>query len=136
MQLLPAEPSLISPATAGKTCTLNSDCQSGTCEDGRCGEAKFCATRYLYDNLGVDIQLRTFDGKVATLGPHQEPIKCGQCVCRDCPVSARPGRRPHCWVACCAQAPAWWPSACWGDMTWSAMLCRAGRHHLLHVHPE
>ena len=92
MQLLPAEPSLISPATAGKTCTLNSDCQSGACEAGRCAEAKHCATRFLYDNLGVNVQLKTFDGKVAD--HHQKAIKCGQCVCKDCPVSARPGRLP------------------------------------------
>ena len=57
--------------------------------DGRCGEAKYCASRFLYDTLGVNIQLRTFDGKEATLSPHQQPIKCGQCVYKDCPVRAR-----------------------------------------------
>ena len=94
MHLLPAEPSLISPATAGKTCTLNSDCQSSACEAGRCAEAKHCATRFLYDNLGVNAELRRFDGKVGDLHQHQQPIKCGQCVCQNCPVSARLRRLP------------------------------------------
>ena len=53
--------------------------------------AKFCATRYFYDNLGVNNQLRTYEGYPATLGHHQESINCGQCVCQDCPVSMRPG---------------------------------------------
>jgi hypothetical protein len=65
---------------------MDRDCQSGACANGRCSEAKFCATRYLYDNLGVTIQLRTYDGVAATLGHQQEPIKCGQCVCQECPV--------------------------------------------------
>ena len=77
------------PAAADKLCKINSDCQSGACEDGRCAEAKYCASRFFYDEFGTDIQLRTFDGKAAALGHHQEPIKCGQCICKDCPVSAR-----------------------------------------------
>jgi hypothetical protein len=85
----PAEPSSASPAAADKLCQLNSDCQSGACEDGRCGEAKYCASRFFYDQFGTDIQLRTFGGEKATLGHHQQPIKCGQCVCKDCPVSGR-----------------------------------------------
>ena len=71
--------------TTGKTCQINSDCQSDSCQAGRCAEAKYCASRFLYDNLGVNIQQRTYDGHLL-----QEPIKCGQCVCQDCPVSAQP----------------------------------------------
>jgi hypothetical protein len=84
----PAEPDS-SPAAAGKTCQVNSDCKSGSCVDERCAEAKYCASRFLYDNLGANIQQRTFDGHL-----HQDPIKCGQCVCQDCPVSSQPRRLP------------------------------------------
>ena len=66
---------------------MGGDCQSGLCADGRCGEAKLCASRFLYDALGVNIQLRTFSGKLAVPSHQLEPIKCGQCVCKDCPVS-------------------------------------------------
>jgi hypothetical protein len=59
---------------------------------GRCAEAKYCAGRFLYDALGVDTQLRMFRGKAAPLG-HQEAIKCGQCVCQDCPVRVWLGAR-------------------------------------------
>ena len=90
----PAEPSFPSPAAADKLCELNDDCQSGACEDGRCAEAKYCASRFLYDNLGVNIQLRTYDDKEALLGD-QKAIKCGQCVCQDCPVRTAPSKLPH-----------------------------------------
>ena len=73
---------------------MGSDCQSGLCADGRCDEAKRCASRFLYDALGVNIQLRTFNGDKAPLGQHQQSIKCGQCVCKDCPVSERLRRIP------------------------------------------
>jgi hypothetical protein len=53
--------------------------------EGHCAEAKYCAHRLLYDAPGADIQLRMFGGKLAPLG-HQKAIKCGQCVCQDCPV--------------------------------------------------
>jgi hypothetical protein len=144
--LLLAEPSSPSPAAIGKTCTLNSDCQSGACEDGRCAEAKYCASRFLYDTLGVNIQLKTFEGKVADLHEHQQPIKCGQCVCKDCPVSARPRRlqkgaplaRPR-----RSTGPAWarrpWPCPMLsttqrGDLAHHAPLptsCHSDQHHLL-----
>jgi hypothetical protein len=61
--------------------------------EGRCAEAKYCASRFLYDALGVNIQLRTYGGLEED--HHQKAIKCGQCVCEDCPVSARPGRLPE-----------------------------------------
>ena len=104
----PAEPSFPSPAAADKLCELNDDCQSGACEDGRCAEAKYCASRFLYDNLGVNIQLRTFDDKEALLGD-QKAIKCGQCVCQDCPVRMRLGAPASKIVVCPPARP---PAAC------------------------
>ena len=94
------------PAAAGKTCQINSDCLSGACEAGRCAEAKYCASRFLYDNLGVNIQLRTFDDKEALLGD-QKAIKCGQCVCQDCPVRTAPSKLPHETAGPAARSPAY-----------------------------
>ena len=90
--------------TVGKACQLGADCQSGACADGRCAEAKYCASRFLYDALGVTIQLRTYNVFEADLVHNQKAIKCGQCVCQDCPVSARPP------AACCQPSlrmPTW-----------------------------
>ena len=78
---------------AGKACQLDIDCQSGACADGRCAEVKYCASRFLYDALGVNLQLRTYDGLETPLG-HHEAIKCGQCICQDCPVSVRLASHP------------------------------------------
>ena len=116
---------------------MDRDCQSGACADGRCAEAKFCATRYLYDALGVDIMLRTYEGNAATLGHHQEPIKCGQCVCEDCPVSAGPGtccprRLPH--RALSTRAYPTGLAVPSPPLTPPPPLCCAGFHPLLYGH--
>jgi hypothetical protein len=92
----------------GKACQMGADCQSGSCEGGRCAEAKYCASRFLYDNLGANIQLRTYAGFEAPLG-HQKAIKCGQCVCQDCPVRMRLGAPASKIVVCPPARP---PAAC------------------------
>ena len=88
-QRTPAEPP--SPALqtrrAQSTPTAHRGVQS--CVEKRCAEAKYCASRLFYDEFGTDLQLRTFGGKPAALGHGQQPIKCGQCVCKDCPVRPR-----------------------------------------------
>ena len=61
---------------------MGRDCPSVLCADGRCGEDKFCASRFLYDALGMNIELRTYTGFEATLHHEQQPNKCGQCVCK------------------------------------------------------
>lgn len=65
------------PCCWSKTCRINSDCKSGSCADGRCAEAKHC------DSLGVSDEQRKFGSHLH----HHDPITCGQCVCKDCPVN-------------------------------------------------
>lgn len=77
----------------GSTCSVNSDCQSGSCVDGKCEEAAFCASRFFEETFGGEPQLRTFGDKKA-LPHHQDFIKCGQCVCKPCPPPPSPPSPP------------------------------------------
>ena len=129
------------PAATGKTCRINSDCKSGSCEDGRCAEAKHC------DSRGVSDEQRKFGAHLH----HQDPITCGQCVCKDCPVSARLGLPPAVGQPLrlradqCASPPRYVRAIPKGrpcpprsrpsrPVTRRPPPFRAGQHHLLHVH--
>jgi hypothetical protein len=81
----------------GNACQMGSDCRSGECIERRCAEAKYCAGRFLYDAPVVgDIQMRTYGGFEADLVHNHKAIKCGQCVCQDCPVRVWLGTRDQC----------------------------------------
>ena len=69
------------PVCAGQKCSMNSDCQSESCVDGLCAEAKYCASRFFTDTFGGQLQLRT-----ALQHHEQKLIQCGQCVCQNCTV--------------------------------------------------
>ena len=118
---------------------MDRDCQSGLCADGRCGEAKFCASRFLYDALGVNIQLRTYDGFAATLHHTPDPIKCGQCVCEDCPVIVQPwpllasANLPTPGAVCQPPGPAVLLANAHSAHQCTPP-CRAGHHLLFHGH--
>ena len=70
---------------AGQKCRSPSDCQSGSCIDGTCGEAKQCASRYFTETFGGTLGLT----KSSFIKSPQAAnlIKCGQCLCEPCPVS-------------------------------------------------
>ena len=78
-------PSRPLPMRSGQKCRSPSDCQSESCIDGTCGEAKQCASRFFTDTFGGTVGL----AKSSFVKSPQAAnlIKCGQCLCEPCPVS-------------------------------------------------